>query len=161
MKKLMTILCLIFLFSTLVAGAARAAGPLPQADGEEYTVQADDWLSKLAEKSFGDVLAWPVIWKATNNKAAEDDSFASIPDPNIIEVGWKLWIPSEAEASTLLEEFAAERSATTVTVRPILPANSACCAWSMCNGARAWSRNSTSCSPVSSSTGCGCPAANR
>jgi len=115
MKKLLTILCLIVLFSTLVVGAAGAAGPLPQAEGEEYTVQADDWLSKLAEKSFGDVLAWPVIWKATNNKAAEDDSFASIPDPNIIEVGWKLWIPSEAEASTLLEDFAAERSATTVT----------------------------------------------
>jgi iron(III) transport system substrate-binding protein len=94
-----------------MVGPAIAAGPLPQEGGEAYTVQANDWLSKLAEKHYGDVLAWPVIWKATNNKAAEDDSFAVIPDPDLIEVGQKLWIPDEAEAAKLLEEFAAERAA--------------------------------------------------
>jgi iron(III) transport system substrate-binding protein len=68
-------------------------------------------LSKLAEKNYGDVLAWPVIWKATTAKAAEDDSFAVIANPNVIEVGQKLWIPDESEAAAFFEEFAAERAA--------------------------------------------------
>jgi iron(III) transport system substrate-binding protein len=72
-------------------------------------------LSKLAEKSYGDVLAWPVIWRATNAKAAEDSSFAQIADPNVIEVGQKLWIPDEAEAAQLFEEFANERAAASTT----------------------------------------------
>ena len=33
---------------------------------EEYTVQADDWLSKISDKLLGDVLAYPVIAEATN-----------------------------------------------------------------------------------------------
>jgi iron(III) transport system substrate-binding protein len=115
MKKVVTILCMVVLLSTLLVGTAGAAGPLPQGSGQEYTVQADDWLSKLAEKNYGDVLAWPVIWKATVARAETDDSFANIVDPNVIEVGWKLWIPDEAEATTLLEDFAAERSAASVT----------------------------------------------
>ena len=47
--------------------------------------------------------SWPVIWKATLAKAEEDDSFAMIADPNIIEVGQKLWIPDESAAAGLLE----------------------------------------------------------
>jgi iron(III) transport system substrate-binding protein len=115
MKKISILLLLAVLVSLLAAGVAGAAAPVQQAGGQEYVVQADDWLSKLAEKNYGDVLAWPVIWKATNNKAAEDDSFATIPNPNLIEVGWKLWIPDEEQAQALLAEFAAERSAASVT----------------------------------------------
>lgn len=103
---------------TVLAGAASAAAPLPQDGGESYTVQADDWLSKLAEKNYGDVLAWPVIWKATNAKAAEDDSFTAIPNPNVIEVGQKLWIPDEAEAAKFFEEFATERAAASTAGSP-------------------------------------------
>ncbi|MCG3208178.1 MAG: hypothetical protein FOGNACKC_01780 [Anaerolineae bacterium] len=110
MKRALTILFLAALLSLVVLGAAYAAPP-QQGGGQEYTVQADDWLSKLAEKNYGDVLAWPVIWQATNAKAAEDTSFVAIPDPNVIEVGQKLWIPDEAEAAMMLEEFAAERTA--------------------------------------------------
>jgi iron(III) transport system substrate-binding protein len=98
------------LLSVLTVSMVGAASPLPQG-GQEYTVQADDWLSKLAEKNYGDVLAWPVIWKATLAKAEEDDSFANITDPNIIEVGQKLWIPDESEAAGLLAAFADERAA--------------------------------------------------
>jgi iron(III) transport system substrate-binding protein len=99
----------------LLAGVATAANPLQQGGGQEYIVQADDWLSKLAEKSYGDVLAWPVIWRATNAKAAEDASFAEITNPNVIEVGQKLWIPDETEAAQLFEEFANERAAASTT----------------------------------------------
>lgn len=115
MKKIFSLLLVALFLSTLIIGVASAASPLPQGGGQEYIVQADDWLSKLAEKNYGDVLAWPVIWKATLAKAETDDSFAVITDPNIIEVGQKLWIPDEAEAAALLEQFAAERSAATVT----------------------------------------------
>ncbi|HXV43996.1 MAG TPA: hypothetical protein VEC96_13095, partial [Anaerolineae bacterium] len=69
MKKLVALL-LLGLCLTLVATGIASAAPLPQAGGQEYIVQADDWLSKLAEKNYGDVLAWPVIWEATNAKAA-------------------------------------------------------------------------------------------
>ena len=33
---------------------------------ENYTVQADDWLSKLADKFYGDIFAYPAIFEATN-----------------------------------------------------------------------------------------------
>ncbi|MCB0197336.1 MAG: hypothetical protein KDJ65_35645, partial [Anaerolineae bacterium] len=70
-------------------------------DGEEYIVQADDWLSTIAEKQYGDPLAYPAIVEATNAKAAEDDSFAVIDNPDVIEIGQKLWLPTEAGGSTL------------------------------------------------------------
>ena len=89
MKKVLTSVLMVLLLTALLVGVASAASPLQQG-GQEYTVQADDWLSKLAEKNYGDVLAWPVIWKATTVKAAEDDSFANITYPNVIEVGQKL-----------------------------------------------------------------------
>lgn len=73
-----------------------AAGPLPQTDGQSYTVQTGDWLSKLADKFYGDTQAWQVIVDATNAKAATDNTFAPITNPNLIEVGQKLWIPTAA-----------------------------------------------------------------
>ena len=106
MKKLIVLVFVVMLLSAALMVSAVSAAPPLQEGGQEYTVQADDWLSKLAEKNYGDVLAWPVIWKATVAKAAEDDSFAVITDPNVIEVGQKLWIPDEAQAAVLLEEFA-------------------------------------------------------
>jgi phosphonate transport system substrate-binding protein len=65
-------------------------------------VQADDWLSKLADKFLGDLFAWPAIWEATNAKAAADDSYTRIINPNVIDVGQKLYIPSPDEAAVLL-----------------------------------------------------------
>jgi hypothetical protein len=66
-------------------------------DGQEYVVQKDDWLSKIAEKEYGDPLTYPAIVQATNAKAAEDESFSVIEDPDVIEVGQKLWLPAQAE----------------------------------------------------------------
>ncbi len=115
MRKVTSLLLSAIVLLVLLAGVAQAAAPLPQGGGEVYVIQADDWLSKLAEKNYGDVLAWPVIWKATNAKAAEDPSFTEILNPNVIEVGQKLWIPDETEAAGLLEEFTAERAAASTT----------------------------------------------
>jgi len=96
MKKL-TILITLLLTLILTAGIAAAAPHKQEAtreDGEVYTVQADDWLSKIAQKYFGDMLAYPAIVEATNAKAAQDESFATITNPDVIEVGQKLWIPA-------------------------------------------------------------------
>ncbi|MFQ5612187.1 MAG: ABC transporter substrate-binding protein [Anaerolineae bacterium] len=73
---------------------------------EDVTVQADDWLSKLADKFYGDPLAFPAIAAATNAAAADDSSYATIGNVNIIEIGWKLCIPSAADAQVLLDTTA-------------------------------------------------------
>ena len=104
MKKISVVL---FLFCILSIGVARAAPP-PQGEGQTYIAQADDWLSKLAEKFYGDGLLWPVIWEATNTKASEDDTFAVIDNPDIIEVGQKLWIPNVGEATKITSNTSAE-----------------------------------------------------
>jgi carbonic anhydrase/nucleoid-associated protein YgaU len=81
---------------------------------EDYTVQADDWLSKIADKFYGDILAYPVIFDATNAAAAQNDSYAVIADPDVIEVGQVLCIPSADEVAALSEgETAAATEETT------------------------------------------------
>ena len=82
----------------LVAVPVVAAAPPPQDGGQDYVVVADDWLSKLSDKFLGDVLAYPAITYYTNQKNAEDDSYAQITDSDAIEVGWKIYVPSSDEA---------------------------------------------------------------
>jgi zinc transport system substrate-binding protein len=65
-------------------------------------VQADDWLSTLADKYYGDPLAFPAIFEATNAKALTDDTYPTIQNPNLIEVGWNLCIPSAGDAQAML-----------------------------------------------------------
>ena len=60
---------------------------------EEYVVQADDWLSTLADRFLGDAQLYSLIVDATNQMQAGDDSFAQISNPDVIDVGWKLCIP--------------------------------------------------------------------
>jgi molybdate transport system substrate-binding protein len=105
------------LFAYLAAVPVRAAPPL-QDNGcvETYTVQADDWLSKIAEKFLGDVQAYPAIVTATNEQHAVDATYAEITNPDVIEIGWKICIPSAADAQTAL---AAGSSA----AAPLEPAN--------------------------------------
>jgi ABC-type sugar transport system substrate-binding protein len=82
--------------------AAIAAPPSPVACDQDYTVALADWLSKLSDLFYGDVLAYPAIVLATNMKAAEDATYAVIVDPDLIEPGQKLCVPSADDAQTLL-----------------------------------------------------------
>ena len=68
----------------------------------DVIVQRDDWLSKLSEKFYGDVLAFPAIADATNAKAVEDESYTVIEDVDFIEIGWKLCIIGVAAAEEAL-----------------------------------------------------------
>jgi len=94
-------LILLILIITLLPTAALAAPP--QQDGIIYVTQADDWLSKLADKFYGDPLAYPAIVNATNAKAADDGSFVEIDNPDVVEVGQRLLIPTAQEASDILD----------------------------------------------------------
>lgn len=47
--------------------------PPPQAsEGDVSVVQAEDWLSKIAQKYYSNILAYPAIVAATNAKASSD-----------------------------------------------------------------------------------------
>lgn len=118
-KFLFLTVLLALVFSTLTS-AALAAPPLQSAVvcEQEVTVKADDWLSKIAEKVYGDVLAYPAIADATNAKNAEDSSFAKIDNVDVIETGWKLCVPSPADAETLLARSLAAPAVTTSPAAP-------------------------------------------
>jgi tungstate transport system substrate-binding protein len=99
-------------------GIAAPATQSSVACDQVVVVQNDDWLSKIAEKVYGDVLAYPAIAEATNAKHGQDSSFAKIDNVDVIETGWKLCVPSVAEAETLLERSLA---APVVTISPAQP----------------------------------------
>ncbi len=88
---------------TNVAGAApgNLVPPRQEPGGEEYIVQANDSLSKIADKYYGNPRQYPSIVEATNTKATTDSSFAPITNPNLILPGQKLWIPPQQGAGLI------------------------------------------------------------
>jgi len=103
----------------LVVPVTSSAAPLAQ--GEDYTIQADDWLSKLAEKFLGDPLSYPAITYYTNQKNAEDDSYAKISDSNVIEVGQKIYIPTQDEAQAYLAGGAETVGSGAIKIGAVVP----------------------------------------
>ncbi|UCC87834.1 MAG: substrate-binding domain-containing protein, partial [Anaerolineales bacterium] len=103
-KKLFNLVVVISML-TVLAPVVAAAPPV-QEEGQDYVIVNDDWLSKLADKYLGSVLAYPAIVELTNQKAAADSSYATISDANLIEVGWKIYIPGAAEAQAFMDTSA-------------------------------------------------------
>ena len=89
---------LILLAAPFLADGVIAAPSNQDRQEEAYIGQADDCLSKISDKFYDNVLAYPAIVEATNTKAAVDDSFTAIDNPNVIEIGQKLWIPAQIDA---------------------------------------------------------------
>ncbi|MFQ5612507.1 MAG: transporter substrate-binding domain-containing protein [Anaerolineae bacterium] len=113
MKKLTSAVLVFSLLALLFALAPTAThAQAAVACQEDVTVQADDWLSKYADKFYGDPLAFPAIFEATNAAAAADSSYATIENPDLIEIGWKVCIPSASEAQAILVRLGAESAAT-------------------------------------------------
>lgn len=81
--------------SAMVDGAALGCG-------EDYVVQSDDWLSKIAEKFYGDPLAYSSIFEATNAAASAGGAYDAIANADVIEVGQTLCIPGAA-GQTIVE----------------------------------------------------------
>ena len=104
MAKKIKLVLAILLFALFLPGAVLAAAPDEAVVCEaEVVVQANDWLSKLAEKYYGDLLAYPAIMAATNSKNKVDPSFNHIASADVIEPGWKLCLVNQAEALALLQ----------------------------------------------------------
>jgi hypothetical protein len=72
------------------------AAPHAQESGQEYIVQPGDSLSQISATFYGTANRWPEIFEATNAKAREDSSFATLANPRLIYPGQKLWIPSSS-----------------------------------------------------------------
>jgi peptide/nickel transport system substrate-binding protein len=103
MKKQMILLRLVSLLVValmLTPTAALAQGEI--ACESTVVVQSDDWLSNIAEKTYGNVAAYTIIAEATNAQAAVDNSFAFISNPNFVEPGWKICLPSAADIEARL-----------------------------------------------------------
>ncbi len=95
-KKLIHLFIVTSLLLLLVPAVALAqeGGELK---GQEYTIQKDDWLSKLADKYLGNMFAYDAIVDATNKMAAQDSKFHVIENPDLIEPGWVIWVPEATE----------------------------------------------------------------
>ena len=121
MKKYLSIL-LVLTFALSLAPQAVTAAPVLQgvACEQDAVVQADDWLSNLADKFYGDVLAYPVLVEATNQAHASDDSYARINNSDIIEPGWKLCVPSTDDAQAMLTGQASSAMAAAASGEPIV-----------------------------------------
>ena len=99
--NVVSVMLLLALVVMLAPTGVMAQGVVCDSD---YTVQADDSLSTIAERYYGNVLAFPVIADANNEISASDSSYAAIDDPNVIEIGWKLCIPAGEAAQAMLME---------------------------------------------------------
>jgi heat shock protein HslJ len=81
----------------------------------DYTVQAGDFLTKIAANTLGDPKLYPAISAATNAKAAMDSSYPVIGQNDVIQAGWKLCLPSLADAQALTGSSAAASNPATLT----------------------------------------------
>ncbi|MDL1896675.1 extracellular solute-binding protein, partial [Anaerolineae bacterium CFX7] len=105
LKWIYAIVALALLATLLPTGSAQAAPASALTCSKTYTVSAGDTLSGIADKEYGSVKAYWPIMAGTNLKNKEDSSFAHIENPDLIEPGWKLCIPSADDAKAFLAEF--------------------------------------------------------
>ena len=66
---------------------------------DDYTVVAGDTLFQISAKLLGDGNRYLEIVEATNTKSATDTSYAFIENPDLIEIGWKLDVPTGEAAA--------------------------------------------------------------
>ncbi len=69
-------------------------GSVPAALAEDYVVVSGDTLFQIAARMLGDGNRYLEIVEATNAKNATDASYAFIENPDLIQVGWKLDVPT-------------------------------------------------------------------
>jgi heat shock protein HslJ len=99
MNKLMiSVVVIVLLTGLLVApGLAQEPGQCENV----YTVQAGDWLSKIADKYYGDPLLYDRIIAANNAQSGDD--YPDIANPDLIEPGLVLCLPPADVMAQLLE----------------------------------------------------------
>jgi phosphate transport system substrate-binding protein len=110
-KKLFSVLILVAMLCSLLPATGAIAAPLGQGGGKVYTIQKNDSLSKIADKEYGNVLAYTAIVYYNNEKAKTDTSLTTIADPNQLEVGWSIYLPSAQEAQSYMTSQGATAAA--------------------------------------------------
>jgi|GEM_PF-4052691 len=121
MLKGLTVGFLIILVMTATIPAWAAPPRQGVACAEDYTVQTNDWLSTIAEKYYGNVLAYTVIIEATNAAAQTDPRYTPITDPSLIELSQVLCLPSAEDAEALLNgQLSVERAEMVVPAEKML-----------------------------------------
>lgn len=105
MKKLLNLTLFVILLLALVPVSASAQEAVTCQ--EEVVVVKDDWLSKYADKYFGNPYSWPAIMAWHNRAAeAEPDKFPDkIINADLIEVGWTICIPTTEDADAFLATY--------------------------------------------------------
>ena len=96
MQKSMIVVTALALLVLVLTPTSMAQEPVECES--DHTVQAGDWLSKIAVEYYDDYGVYPAIVFATNAKSAADASYATIANPNLIMPDWKLCIPSARAA---------------------------------------------------------------
>lgn len=99
MKQIKSLMVILFLALGVVSIPPVTLAQEETVCQQDVIVQADDWLSKIADKFYSDVLAYARIVEATNAKAGVDGSYAQINNPDVIEIGWKLCVPAAADTT--------------------------------------------------------------
>ena len=102
MRKLVSLLMIVAILAVFVPTAFAAP---PAQKGQDYIVLAGDWLAKIANKYLGNPYAWPAIMALTNQKHLTDSTYATIINADLIEPGWKLYVPSKDEAEAFLATY--------------------------------------------------------
>lgn len=102
MRKRFWFVYFVLVLAMVLPMASMISAASPTEDGQEYVIEQGDTLAALAEKYIGTTDDVVAIIAATTEKAAEDETFAKINDPYVVEPGWKVWIPTKeaAEAYT-------------------------------------------------------------
>ena len=89
----------VILFGAVFVNSTRAAG---ETCALTYTAEYKDMLGTIAQRYLGDVGAYTKIADATNAQNGAD-GFATLDDPNTLEIGDKLCIPEAANVPAGLE----------------------------------------------------------
>jgi len=96
MKLFRVTMALVILVSSLLMVV-----PVAMAEGEGmYTVVAGDTLYNISMATLGDGNRYLEIVQLTNEMNAEDDMYAFVENPDLIEIGWVLAIPAGGTGST-------------------------------------------------------------
>lgn len=89
---------LILFFFTLITTSALAQSP-----NSTYTIQQNDWLSKIAEKAYDNPHLYYRIIEGTNKKAETDNNYTKIASANDLRLGQQIWIPDLPSPSKLTD----------------------------------------------------------
>lgn len=96
-SRTLHLLALVLTFSLLLVPSRPVLAQ--SACASTYTVRVGDTLSGIANRWLGSLSSYTAIVEATNRLATTDASFATIADPNALEIGWKLCIPASGGVS--------------------------------------------------------------